>query len=100
MFIGFVLKQFEYIEVGQFRYGIGKEPLNIEGLQLSCSERQISDVLQVGIRFAGYFCLMRKGEFPSGQYARLFSGSNILGYIGAYIWLSDIRFHVTEEVRK
>lgn len=75
MFIGFVLKQFEYIEVGQFRYEIGKDPLNND-LQLSCSERQISDVSQVVIRFAGYFCLMRKGGFSSGQCARLFSGSS------------------------
>lgn len=28
VFIGFVLKQFEYIEVGQFRYAISKDPLN------------------------------------------------------------------------
>lgn len=76
MFIGFVLKQFEYIEVGQFRYEIGKDPLNNEGLQLSCSERQISDVSQVVIRFASYFCLMRKEEFSSGQCAHLFSGSS------------------------
>lgn len=38
MFIGFVLKQFEYIEVGQFRYEISKDPLNSAGLQLSYSE--------------------------------------------------------------
>lgn len=86
MFIGFVLKQFEYIEVGQFRYEIGKDPLNNEGFQLSYSERVV-------IRFAGYFCLVRKGEFPSEQCARLFSGSSGNPF-------RCYRFHVTEEVRK
>lgn len=33
VFIGFVLKQFEYIEVGQFRYEIRKDSLNSGSLQ-------------------------------------------------------------------
>lgn len=81
MFIGFVLKQFEYIEVGQFRYEIRKDPLN--SMCLNCLKHVV-------ISFTGCFCLMRKGELPSGQCTCLFPGSRG----SSFRWLG------AEEVRK
>lgn len=60
-----------------------KNPLNNEVLQLSCSERQISDVSEVVIRFAGYFCLMRKREGS-------FLGNVLIYSLAPVVTLSDI----------